>query len=114
MYAVINVNGKEFKIAIQHHGPQHYSFDAFLLIVRNRDIERGIYYTMEKYKEMYDEQLERDRVKELLFEDLNKDGYYLIIVPYYIHLNERKDFILQKFIDLTDVIPGQSRLTDYL
>jgi hypothetical protein len=63
---------------------------------------------------MYDTQVERDAVKLELFEDLNKDGYFLISVPYYIHPNDRKDFILQKFIDQTDVIPGQSRITDHL
>jgi len=71
IYGVIYVAGKEFKIAIEHQGPQHYSFEAFLKLVKNRDIKVGIDRTNEEYKEMYDALRERDRVKVELFEDLN-------------------------------------------
>jgi len=114
VYGVISVAGKEFKIAIEHQGPQHYSFEAFLRMKVSQDEKRGIYKTDGEYKEMYDALRERDRVKVQLFEDLNKDGYYLIVVPHYKSLSERKDFILREFIKQTKVNLGQPSIADYL
>ena len=114
IYGVISVAGKEFKIAIEHQGPQHYSFKAFLALSKNRDLKAGIDRTNEEYRDLYDALIERDRAKVELFEDLNKDGYYLIVVPHWISPAERKSFILQKFIEQTDVNPGQASILDYL
>jgi len=113
-FGMINVHGKEFKIAIEHQGIQHYSFSAILDLVQSKDIARGIYKPIEEYKEMFDAQIERDRAKVELFKDLNKDGYYLIVVPYKIPFDQRSAFILKEFIRQTGVIPGQPSILDYL
>ncbi|MHA1420428.1 MAG: hypothetical protein ACTSPO_16045, partial [Candidatus Heimdallarchaeaceae archaeon] len=52
-FGMINVHGKEFKIAIEHQGIQHYSFSAILDLVQSKDIARGIYKPIEEYKEMF-------------------------------------------------------------
>ncbi|NVM19954.1 MAG: hypothetical protein HWN80_19800 [Candidatus Lokiarchaeota archaeon] len=113
-FGVIYINGKEFKIAIEHQGPQHYSFSAFLDLVQSKDVARGIYKTAEEYKSMFDAQIERDLAKVELFKDLNKDGYYLIVVPYFISPNKRSPFILDEFVRQTGVISSQPGITDYL
>lgn len=114
VYGVIFVAGKEFKIAIEHQGPQHYSLTAYINIARAQDIKRGIYKTYQQYEEDFNAQVERDKAKVELFEDLNKDGYYLIVVPYWKSPSERKDFILQEFITQTSVNPSQPSILDYL
>jgi hypothetical protein len=114
VYGVIFVAGKEFKIAIEHQGPQHYSLTAYINMARAQDIKRGIYKTNQQYEEDFNAQVERDKTKVELFEDLNKDGYYLIVVPYWVSPSERKDFILQEFITQTGVNPGQPSILDYL
>jgi hypothetical protein len=114
IYGVISVAGKEFKIAIEHQGPQHYSFKAFFALSKNRDLKAGIYRTNEEYRDLYDALIERDRAKVELFKDLKKDGYYLIVVPHWISPAKRKSFILQEFIKQTDINPGQASIIDYL
>lgn len=114
IYGVISVGDKEFKIAIEHQGPQHYSFESYLEIIKSKDIASGIYKTDEKYKEMYDALIERDKAKVQLFKDLKKQGYYLIVVPYKISPAKRESFILEKFIEQTNVNPGQPSIADYL
>jgi len=106
VYGVISVAGKEFKIAIEHQGIQHYSLKAYINLARFQDIKRGIYKTDAEYEIMYNAQIKRDQAKVSLFEDLNKDGYYLIVVPYWVPPAERVSFILQKFIEQTGVNPG--------
>jgi rubrerythrin len=113
-YGVISVNGKEFKIAIEHNGIQHYSLEAYTNLVRGRDIKRGIYKTDKEYEIMFNAQIARDRAKVKLFKDLNEKGYSLIVVPYKISPAKRKGFILQEFIKQTDVNPGQPSIVDYL
>ena len=114
VYGVISVADKEFKIAIEHQGAQHYSLEAYINLARGQDIKHGIYKTDGEYKVMYDAQIERDRTKVELFKDLNKDGYYLIVVPYSVSPAKRKSFILKEFIKQTDVNPGQPSIADYL
>ena len=114
VYGVISVAGKEFKIAIEHQGPQHYSFAAYLNLAKAQDLKRGTYKTDEQYLEDFSAQVERDRAKIELFKNLNKDGYYLIIVPYYKSPSERKAFILQEFIRQTKVNPSGVHIVDFL
>ena len=91
----------------------HYSFEDFLRLVRTRDEERGIYKTDVEYRFDWEQQLERDRAKVELFKELNKDGYYLIHVPYTISVSKRTEYILQEFIRQTGKIPGQSNILDW-
>jgi len=114
IYGVIYVAGKEFKIAIEYQGAQHYSLIAYTNLARSQDIKRNIYKTDAEYEIEYNAQLERDKTKVKMFEDLNKDGYYLIVVPYKISPAKRKSFILQEFIKQTGVNPGQASIFDYL
>ena len=114
IYGVVSVAGKEFKIAIEHQGIQHYSLEAYINMARSRDIKNGIYKTDAEYEIMFDAQVERDRAKVELFEDLNKNGYYLIVVPYWVSPAKRRSFILKEFIEQTGVNPGQASIADYL
>ena len=43
----------------------------------------------------------RDRAKVELFNDLNKNSYYLIVVDYSIPIKDRADFILTEFLRQT-------------
>ena len=63
VYGVISVAGKEFKIAIEHQGPQYYSLQAYINLARSQDIKRDIYKTDEEYEIMYNAQIKRDRAK---------------------------------------------------
>jgi hypothetical protein len=114
VYGVISVAGKEFKIAIEHQGAQHYSFAAYLNLVKSLDLKRGIYKTDEQYLEDFSALVERDRVKVELFRNLNKDGYYLIVVPYDISPKERKEFILSEFVRQTKMDPRDVHIVDFL
>ena len=113
-YGFVSVAGKEFKIAIESQGPQHYSFAAYLNLAKAQDLKRGVYKTDEQYLEDFMAQVERDRVKVELFKDLNKDGYFLIIVPYWKSPSERKAFILREFIRQTKVNPSDVHIVDFL
>ena len=116
VYGVIYVDGKdgedgkEFKIAIEHQGPQHYSLEVYTDMAREQDIRVGKYKTDAENKKMYDAQIKRDQAKVSLFEDLNKDGYYLIVVPYWVPPSERGSFILRDFRKQM----SRARIADYL
>ncbi len=114
MFCVVIINSQEFRIGVEHQGPQHYSFEDFLRLVRVRDEERGIYKTDAEYKFDWEQQLERDKAKVELFKELKKDGYYLIHVPYSISVPKRAEFILQEFIRQTGKIPGQSNILGWV
>jgi len=114
VYVVIYVAGKEFKIAIEHQGSQHYSLIAYINLARPRDIKRGIYKTDEQYEIEFNNLVARDKAKANLFKDLNKDGYYLIVVPHYRSPSERKAFILWEFIRQTKVNLNDVHIADYL
>ena len=75
-------------------------------MARSKDIKKDIYKTDAQYEIMYDAQVARDKAKVQLFKDLKKKGYYLIVVPYSKPPSERESFILQEFIEQTDVNPG--------
>ena len=113
-YGYVSVAGKEFKIAIESQGPQHYSFAAYLKLAKSQDLKKGIYKTDEQYIEDFSAQVERDRVKVELFKYLNKDGYYLIVVPHWKSPSERKAFIFQEFIRQTKVNPSDVHIVDFL
>ena len=112
-YGFVSVAGKEFKIAIESQGPQHYSFVAYLDLAKAQDLKRGVYKTDEQCLEDFKAQVERDRVKVELFKDLNKDGYFLIIVPYWKPPSERRDFILREFIRQTKINPNDVHISDF-
>ena len=112
-YGVIYVAGKEFKIAIEHQGAQHYSFEVYLNLRINQDTKEGIYKTVEFYKKEFDKQVARDQAKVELFKDLNKDGYFLIVVPYWKSPSERAAFILQEFIRQSRVNPSDVHISDF-
>ena len=95
IYGVIFVAGKEFKVAVEHQGRQHYSLAYYTSMARMQDIKRGVYKTDLQYEEDFNAQVERDKAKVKLFKNLNEDGYFLIVVPHYISPNERKAFILR-------------------
>ncbi|MFX1365045.1 MAG: hypothetical protein ACFFCE_02630 [Promethearchaeota archaeon] len=114
MFCVAIIKSQEFRIAVEHQGPQHYYFEDFLRLVRSRDEEKGIYKTDAEYRFDWNQQLERDRAKADLFKELNKDGYYLIHVPYTISVSKRKKYILQEFIKQTGKLPGQSNILDWV
>lgn len=114
VYGVIFVAGKEFKIAIEHQGAQHYSFTAYLNLAKSQDLKKGIHKIDEQYLEDFSAQVERDRAKIKLFKNLNKDGYYLIIVPHYKSPSERKAFILEEFKRQTRVNPSGVHIVDFL
>lgn len=113
VYVVIYVAGKEFKIAIEHQGPQHYSLISYISLARPSDIKRGIYKTDEQYEIEFNNLVARDKAKVNLFKDLNKDGYYLIVVPHYRSPSERKAFILREFIRQTKVNPNDVHITGF-
>jgi len=113
-FGVIKIHGKEFKVAIEHQGSQHYSFAAFLQLVQRRDIKIGVFKSVSDYKKMFDGQIARDRAKVQLFKDLNKNGYFLIVVPYTVPLSDRQDFILKEFIRQAKVDPSQPSIADYI
>ena len=114
VYGVIYVAGKEFKIAIEHQGSQHYSLTAYINLARSQDIKQGIYKTNEQYEIEFNNQVARDKAKVDLFEDLNKDGYFLIVVPYWRPPSERSAFILAEFIRQTRVNPNDVHIADFL
>ena len=49
-----------------------------------------------------------------IFEEINKQGYYLIVVPYQVPPANRATHILKKFIEQTRLNPGQPSITDYI
>jgi len=114
MFAVVNINGQEIKIAVEHQGPQHSSFTAYLLIAKPRDEANGIYKSDAEYRIAWERMLERDRAKVELFEELNRDGYYLIVVEDSIHVSGRAAYILQEFMRQTGLRLGQSDISDWI
>jgi hypothetical protein len=113
VYGVISVAGKEFKIAIEHQGRQHYSLSTYTTLGKNQDLARGIYKTDLQYEEEFNDLVARDAAKVKLFKSLNKDGYFLIVVPYWKSPSEREAFILQEFIRQTRVNPNDVHISDF-
>ena len=67
---------------------------------------------------MYNAHLDRDEAKERLFENLNRDDYYLIIVDYTTPFSTmdrflRSEFLRQTGIDLWQT-EGQTNLNDWI
>jgi len=114
MFAVVNINGQEIKIAVEHQGPQHYSFTAYLLIVKTRDEASGIYKSDAEYRIAWERMLERDRAKVELFKELNREGYYLIVVDHVISVSRRAAYILQEFMSQTGLRLGQSDISNWI
>ena len=114
MFGVFNIKGQEIKIAIEHQGEQHYSFEAYLALNKPRDQRAGIYKTDAQYRERYDHLQETDRAKVELFKELNKDGYYLIVVKYNLRTSQRADYILQELIRQTSLRLDQTDILDWV
>ncbi len=114
MFGVFNIHGQEFKIAIEHQGGQHSSFDDYLNLNRPRDEANGHYIPTSEYKRRWDSLVLRDKTKVELFKALNNDGYYLIVVDHRVPVSQRANYILQEFIRQTGVNPGQRDIDDWI
>ena len=114
VYGVVSVAGKEFKLAVEHQGRQHYSLEAYTTLRRNQDLSQGIYKTNEQYEIDFNDQVKKDAAKVELFKGLNKDGYILIVVPYNIHPAKRTSYILKEFLRQTNINPGQANILDFI
>lgn len=103
-------NGKEVKIAIEHQGPQHKSLDAYIRMNKPRDLKNNIIKSDADYEADWNNLVTRDKAKVKLFKELNKAGYYLIVVDHTIAKKDRAAFIWKSFLEQ---FFKQTKLTEF-
>ncbi|TXT62162.1 MAG: hypothetical protein BAJALOKI3v1_660021 [Promethearchaeota archaeon] len=109
-YVELNIedkNGNLIKLAIEYQGQQHdpdpkIGFEAYKAVSKQLDVVEGTKKYSKVYKPWRD-LITRDEDKVDHFEKNNKDGYYLIVVDYNVDPEDRLDFIISKFEELTKI-----------
>ena len=100
-------NGNLIKLAIEYQGRQHDSreeigFEAYKFLTHNLDLEKGT-QQYDYLKEEWQSLMNRDQYKKDYFKSENKNGYYLIVVNYDVKVEERQQFIIDKFKEQTGI-----------
>jgi len=118
-FGIVQINNRIIHIAIEYQGPQHSSFVYYRDMRRRQDLNSGLQVKSDaEYRQMYNDQLARDEAKVELFENLNGDDYYLIVIDYTIPYSKmdrflRREFLRQTGIDLLQ-LEGQTDISDWL
>ena len=97
-FAVLNINGREIKLSIEHDGAQHDKREK-IGVQATIGISKinGIPLTYKKAKDRWKAQLKRDDGLRDLFDILKSSDYFLIQVPYTVKGNARYEFIINEF-----------------
>lgn len=97
-FAVLNINGREIKLTIEHDGAQHDKREK-IGVQATIGISKinGIPLTYKKAKDRWKAQLKRDDGLRDLFDILKSSDYFLIQVPYTVKGNARYEFIINEF-----------------
>ncbi|UCC19186.1 MAG: hypothetical protein JSV62_13955, partial [Promethearchaeota archaeon] len=103
-YVELNIedkNGNLIKLAIEYQGQQHdpdpkIGFEAYRAISKQLKLKEGT-TEYDKLLKDWESLIERDRTKVKLFESMNEEGFYLIVVNHDLEPYERQAFILDEF-----------------
>ena len=97
-FAVLNIDGREIKLSIEHDGAQHAKREK-IGVQATIGISKinGIPLTYKKAKDRWKAQLKRDDGLRDLFDILKRSDYFLIQVPYTVKGNIRYEFIINEF-----------------
>ncbi|KKK59015.1 hypothetical protein LCGC14_3038630, partial [marine sediment metagenome] len=81
-------------IRVEHQGAQHTNFNNFLALSRFKE---GI-DDINEFRDNWLAMLDRDEAKVDLFKELNKYGYFLIVVDHTIDQTDRPSYIWNEFM----------------
>lgn len=97
-FAVLNINGREIKLSIEHDGAQHDKREK-IGVQATIGISKinGTPLTYKKAKNRWKAQCKRDDGLRDLFDILKRSDYFLIQVPYTVKGNARYEFIINEF-----------------
>ena len=98
IFAVLNINGREIKLSIEHDGAQHDKREK-IGVQATIGISKinGIPLTYKRAKDRWNAQLKRDDGLRDLFDLLKSFDYFLIQVPYTVKGTARYKFIINEF-----------------
>jgi len=105
MYAKLIFEDKIIKLAIEYDGIQHekdpnVGFEALLAMIGKADLDKNS-REYQKLRQNWDDYIQSDEGKDELFSE--EDEFYLIRVPYTKKPNERQDYLIKIFEELTKI-----------
>jgi hypothetical protein len=94
-------NGNLIKLAIEYQGQQHdpdpkIGFEAYKAISKQLKLKEDT-NEYDKLLKDWESLIERDETKVKLFESMNEEGFYLIVVDHDLEPYERQAFIMDEF-----------------